>query len=254
MQGMSVSALNNYLDCPWKFFFVNLMRLPEKIDNSNLFGTAIHGALNQYLISLKKGRKLSKKLLLNKFSEEMELLPFSETERERFFERGGKALSGFYDERMTTWNKDIETELEIRGIRINDDLFLNGKIDMVEPVSKDSFAVTDFKTGKPKSRNVIEGNVVGGDGNYKRQLVFYKILLERYRNGFFKMESGIIEFVEPNDSGIYKREIFQVEKKEADELLEQTEKAAEEIVSLSFWDDHCDDRECEYCKLRKFIN
>lgn len=253
-QGFSVSALNNYLKCPWKFFFVNLIRLPEKIENSNLYGSAIHGALNQYLVQLKKGKKVTKELLLEKFIDEMSILPFSENEKDRFIERGREALSGFFDNQMTDWDSDMETELEIKGIRINDDLILNGKIDMIRPVANTKFDVTDFKTGKPKSRNVIEGNVKDGDGNYKRQLVFYKLLLDRYRNGFFKMNSGIIEFVEPTEKGDYRREVFEITEEEEKALLEQTIKAGKEISSLSFWNDTCKDLECEYCKLRKFIN
>ena len=253
-QGLSVSALNNYLECPWNFLFVNLIRLPEEIDNSNLFGSAIHGALNQYLVNLKKGRKVDKKLLIEKFNEEINLLPFSENEKPRYIERGEKALSGFYEHSMKAWDKDMETELEIRGIRINDNLYLNGKLDMVMPSVNNTYDVIDFKTGKPKSRNVIEGNVKGGDGNYKRQLIFYKILLDRFRNGFFKMNTGIIEFVEPNDSGVYKREVFEITNSESEDLLKLIEKSAEEIINLSFWNETCDDRECEYCKLRNFIN
>lgn len=252
-QGLSVSALNNYLECPWKYFFVNLIRLPEKIDNSNLFGSAIHGALNQYLINLKKGRAVTRELLLEKFKEEIEFLPFSENEKPRFIERGKKALSGFYEEQMEEWSKEYETELEIRGIRINDDLYLNGKLDMIVPRENNKFDVVDFKTGKPKSRNVIEGNVKDGNGNYKRQLVFYKILLDRFRNGFYKINQGVIDFVEPSDSGIYKREVFDISEDETKELLSVIEKAADEIVSLKFWNKKCDKKECEHCKLRSFI-
>ncbi len=253
-QGLSVTALNNYLECPWKFFFVNLIRLPEKIDNSNLFGSAVHGAINQYLIQIKKGFHADKKFVLSKFYEEMDALPFSEQEKPRFIERGEKALSGFFDEQMKSWTKEMDTELDIRGIRINEDLYLNGKIDLIAPTNNNKFDVTDFKTGKPKSRNVIEGNVKAGDGNIKRQLVFYKLLLDRYRNGFFKMANGIIEFVEPNESGLYKREVFQISDHEANELLIIIEKCAKEIISLSFWNDNCTDKDCEYCRLCNYLN
>jgi CRISPR/Cas system-associated exonuclease Cas4 (RecB family) len=155
---------------------------------------------------------------------------------------------------MQDWSKDMETELEIRGIRINDDLYLNGKLDMVVPLENNKCDVIDFKTGKPKSRNVIEGNVKDGDGNYKRQLIFYKILLDRFRNGFYKMNRGIIEFVEPNDAGVYKRESFDITKDETDELLKLIEKSASEIIALSFWNEACPKKECEYCRLRKYIN
>ncbi len=252
-QGLSVSALNNYLQCPWKYFFNNLIRVPEKINDAGLFGNAIHGAINQYIIALKKG-KASKKLLIEKFHVSKYLLSITKKELPRFIERGDKALSGFYEERIKYWNKDLESELEIKGIRINDDLFINGKIDMIEPTNKNmNVDVYDFKTGEVKSRNVIEGITKDSDGNYKRQLIFYKLILDKYKNGFYKMQNGVIEFVEPNDNYKYKREIFKIEKEETKDLLNKILEVGDEITNLSFWSQKCDDKKCEYCRLREYI-
>lgn len=252
-QGLSVSALNNYIECPWKYFFNNLLRVPEKIDDAGLFGNAIHDSLNQYIISLKKG-KATKELLLEKFKESKYLKSITVSEVDRFIKRGEESLSGFYEERLKFLDKNIETELEIRGIRINDQVFLNGKIDMIEPLDKNNKVnVYDFKTGGVKSRNVIEGNTKDSKGNYKRQLVFYKLLLDRYRNGVFNMSNGIIEFVEPNESGAYKREIFEITVKESDELLKRIIEVSNNIINLSFWNTKCDDRDCKYCKLSEYL-
>jgi len=252
-QGLSVSALNNYLECPWKFFFVNLIRIPETIDDAGLFGNAVHGALNKYITRLKTV-KPTEKFLLKSFEEELSEQPITENEVLRFKKRGIEALKGFYAERLQNINKDAETEIDIKGIRINETLIINGKIDMIEFLGTSGFCnVTDFKTGHIKSRNEIEGKTKTSDGNYKRQLVFYKILLDKYKNGFYKMENGIIEFVEPNDRKKYVREIFKIEKKEEDELLKMVIKTGDEIVSLAFWDLRCKDKFCEYCKLRSFL-
>ena len=252
-QGLSVSALNNYLQCPWKYFFNNLLRIPEKIENAGLFGNAIHDSLNQYIIALKKG-KASKELLINKFKESRYIFSISNSELPRFIERGEVALNGFYDEKLVHLNNDVESELDIKGIRINEELFLNGKIDMIEILDKNfQVDVYDFKTGGIKSRNEIEGKTKDSSGNYKRQLIFYKILLDRYKNGFYKMQNGIIEFVEPNDNGSYKREIFSITKEEVDELFEKIIEVSLEIMNLSFWNEKCTDKKCKYCKLRGYI-
>ncbi len=253
-QGLSVSALNNYLECPWKFFFNNLLRVPEKIGDAGLFGNAIHDSINQYIIALKKG-KASKEFLLDKFKESKYLLSITPSELDRFIDRGVKALDGFYDKKLINMNNNVETELDIKGIRINDDLFLNGKIDMIEILDKNFNAnIYDFKTGGIKSRNQIEGKTLNSDGNYKRQLVFYKLLLDRYRNGYFKMRSGVIEFVEPNDSDVYKSEAFDITEQEAKDLLKEVESVAQDIINLSFWNSKCDNRDCKYCKLSSYLN
>ncbi len=252
-QGLSVSALNNYLECPWKFFFVNLIRIPEAIQDSGLFGNAIHAALNSYILALKKG-KSSEEFLLKRFNEELTLQPITKENLERFIVRGENALKGYYKEKMKLWNKELESELDIRGIRINDNLILNGKIDMIEPVVNGKVDVYDFKTGKARSRNEIEGLTKGATGNYKRQLVFYKILLDRYKNNLFKMQNGVIEYVEPTENGQFRREIFLINKEEEEGLLKQVTEVGNDIINFSFWDKKCNDKNCEYCKLRKYID
>ncbi|RJQ36041.1 ATP-dependent helicase [Candidatus Microgenomates bacterium] len=251
-QGLSVSALNNYIECPWKFFFLNLLRLPEVISDSGLFGNAVHFALNQYIISLKK-KTANENLLLKFFKEELLRQPIDEKDINSFLERGEKALKGYYKEQIKFWNKDVVSELDIRGVNINNDVVLNGKIDMIEPIGKNLFNVYDFKTGEPKSRDVIEGNTKTSNGNYKRQLIFYKILLDNFKNGFFKMQNGIIEFIEPNEKEIYKHEVFLIAKEETDQLLKQIVDVGNQIINFSFLNTNCDDKECKYCKLRSFM-
>lgn len=69
-QGLSVSALNNFNECPWKYFFNNLIRIPEIIDDAGLFGNAIHFAINKYINSFKNGNT-SKEILLGFFKDEL---------------------------------------------------------------------------------------------------------------------------------------------------------------------------------------
>jgi DNA helicase-2/ATP-dependent DNA helicase PcrA len=47
-QGLSPTAFNNYLQCHWKYFYVNLLRIPEAENKYMIFGTAIHTALKAY--------------------------------------------------------------------------------------------------------------------------------------------------------------------------------------------------------------
>ncbi|MDP3991091.1 MAG: PD-(D/E)XK nuclease family protein, partial [Candidatus Nealsonbacteria bacterium] len=111
----------------------------------------------------------------------------------------------------------------------------------------------DYKTGQPKSRNEIEGLTKISTGDYKRQLVFYNLLLNYYQDGKFKMVAGEINFIEPDGRGNYKKELFDINPEEVAELEKQIKEVAKEILSLSFWDKTCNDSKCEYCKLRKMI-
>jgi hypothetical protein len=112
--------------------------------------------------------------------------------------------------------------------------------------------VVDYKTAKPKSRNDIEGKTSTSDGNYKRQLVFYKLLLNDGKKSF-NMKYGEIDFIEPNERGIYKKERFEIEEKEIEKLKLVIQDMAKSITNLDFIDDVCGDKKCEYCKLGKVL-
>lgn len=45
---MSVTHLNNYLKCPFTFYFQNLLRVPAAKNASISFGSAVHDALDRY--------------------------------------------------------------------------------------------------------------------------------------------------------------------------------------------------------------
>ena len=112
-----------------------------------------------------------------------------------------------------------------------------------------SVNVIDYKTGKPKSRNELLGKTKDADGNYYRQLTFYKLLL-KCTDEARTMHEGIIEFVEPDDKGRIRTEAFEISDSEVDELEQLIRDTAQYITTLSFWNEPCDEAECEWCALR----
>ena len=139
-------------------------------------------------------------------------------------------------------------------MRFSDNVILNGRIDMIELLSADNTVrVHDFKTGKIKSRSQIDGSNEKNRANYFRQLVFYKILLDKHKEGLFKMKEGVIDFVEPDEKGRFRDEVFTVSDKDVKELEELIKSVADQIINLKFWDQKCKDQNCEYCKLRNMV-
>ncbi len=251
-QGLSVTGLNNFLECPWRYFYRNLVVLPEEKSNSLLFGSAIHSAINSYIKALKISSS-NVSFIVREFKRVL-YHDMGETEDfNRFFERGEKSLTFFFDNEAINWTKRAMSELNIRGVKISDKVVLNGKIDMILPLKKNDVTVYDFKTGIPKTRNEIEGETKSADGNYKRQLVFYKILLDQYQQGRFNMTEGVISFIEPDQKGRYHKESFYITKEEVAALKDVILNVSEEIFNLSFWNKFCDDPQCEYCALRKVM-
>lgn len=249
-QGLSVSALNNYLSCPWKYFYRNLIRLPEPMEAHLLFGTAVHEALNFLFKKLREGESVNKKVFLNLFEEKLQPEPFSPEDYKKYLERGREALSGWFDEYSSRWITNTVTEFAIRGIEFDKNIILTGKLDKLEFLSEREVNVVDYKTGKPKTRNQILGKTKEGDAGVWRQLIFYKILLDRFKDGFYEMVSGEIDFIEPKENGSHVKEKFLVTKDDTLMLEDEIRRIAKEILNLEFWDKRCDDKKCEYCKIR----
>lgn len=254
-RGLSVSGLNNYLKCPWRYFFRNLLQIPDVKNISMIFGSAIHEALNRYLIAL-KDRKVDSSYLIEQYNQALFKQPLNEREIGELKKKGEQVLAGYYKEKVSKWRNNLGSEVEIKGIRFDSGIFLNGKIDMIETIDRTGRIVMyDFKTGKPKTRNFIEGKSNNSSGDYKRQLVFYKILLDHFKEGSWKkkVEHGVIEFVEPDEKGKYHSELFEITKNDVVELEKVIRQVAYEIKSLAFWNRRCDDTDCPYCKMRLFL-
>jgi len=255
-QGLSVTALNNYLDCPWNYFYSNLLRLPKAQNKHMMYGTAIHRALRDFFSQL-KDREIPKQNLLDSFEFHLNKEPMTDRDSLEVLEKGRKALSGYYDKYYKTWERNVLTEFKIKGADAGVGVHLNGNLDKIEFLGRENEVnVVDYKTRQPLSRNEIEKR------GYKRQIAFYKLLLDNYENGKYKFTTGELDFIEPIDKarglrptekGEYKKEKFIITDDEITELKETIKKVADEIINLKFWDKKCNEINCQYCKLRDLL-
>lgn len=253
-RGLSATGINNYLSCPWKFVFRNLLLLPDIKQKQQIFGSAVHFALCCYLEDPDRKNK-DERFLIQKYLEFLEKEILTKRDREELKEKGKKILAEYFNAVAKNWEGDLKGEMDIKGVKFSEDIILNGRLDMVETLnSKGDVRVYDFKTGKPKSRNQIEGLTKTSNGDYLRQMVFYKILLDRYHNGKLKMSEGVIEFVEPDSSGSFKRETFIISDEQIKEVEDEISEIASEVINLEFWNKRCEDKDCEYCRLRNYIS
>lgn len=251
-KGLSITALQNFLECPWKWFFRSLLSLPDTKTSNMIFGSAVHLSLNNYLKAVQVG-PVDRKLLITFFSQSLDREFLTEIERERLLKQGEKALNSFYEQIAKNWKKGLIGEAAIKGVKLHG-LSLSGRIDLIEPVGKGGAIIHDFKTGRPKSRRQIDGSSPESKYNYLRQLTFYKLLLDKYKDGQWKADVGVIDFVEPDEKGRIKSEMFEIRNNNIDELVEEIRVVGDQILSLNFWDISCGEKDCQWCKLRRLVD
>jgi DNA helicase-2/ATP-dependent DNA helicase PcrA len=250
-QGLSPTALNNFLQCPWKYFYVNLLRIPEVENKFMLFGTAVHAALRRYAEERAKGTDIAVQGLMDSFWYALERAPLSEAQLTEMKAKGEKALAAWWSARHEAWPQEARAEIPVQAdFELPDKsiLMLRGTLDRIDEAGS-GVNVIDYKTGKPKSRNELMGKTKDADGNYYRQLSFYKLLLARTEDPR-QMKEGIIEFVEPDEKGNIRVEAFEIRDEDVRNLEDTIRTSAESIMNLSFWNEPCDDQKCEWCGLR----
>jgi len=253
-RGFSATSLNNYLRSPWDYMYRNVLRIPETQAVHMQFGTAVHNTLEFVTAHhTKKSALPSSSEIKKKFELELCRLPIATEEYTRLHEKGFAALLAYVEHLKSELPKQTKEELKLRvhletGIPDLPEVILTGKLDRID-ISEDgtAFRVVDYKTGKPKSRNIIEGNTKISDGGYKRQLVFYALLLSLHDDDRYKCQTGVLSFVEPDAKGQIKEEQFTITDEEISALKEEIILSVKDIISGACLLVSCDDAESDYC-------
>ncbi|KKR70678.1 MAG: DNA/RNA helicase, superfamily I [Candidatus Nomurabacteria bacterium GW2011_GWB1_40_7] len=250
-RGLNVSALNNYLNCPKKYLYKNLIRIPDIYSVSMKFGSIVDFALNKFFEKSKKESKiLPKKVLLEEFDKGLNRFNLSEKDEEKFRERGERALSEYYDEYSNEWTDKTETQFHIeRDFELDNKeiLKISGTLDKIEYVGNvfsSNINIIDHKTGKSFSEKTKEQKA-----DYERQLIFYKLLLTNYDKKDFKIKKSILDFVEKNKKGKFEQYSFDVTKEHLEELKKEINTCAEDVLSMEFLKKGCNKKDCEWCQF-----
>ncbi|MDQ3076031.1 MAG: ATP-dependent helicase [bacterium] len=255
---VSVSLLNNFFECPWKWYFRNLLQLPEPKAESLEFGNIVHGAIDNILklntskISDEEVKNIIKKLVLKSgFGDERKQ---KELEHDAF-----KILAEWVENRLSKISKDREPE---KSVSLSDDRFphlnIYGKIDLVEILGKDSVRVTDFKTGTPRKKTEIEKvDEEGRMSDYMRQLSMYSYLLGENSKWKKNVTESQLEFVQAKSE----KEMFygtHIDKEHIALLIRDITDYDNLLKNGNWVDRPCDfksygkqNAECEYCKMAK---
>lgn len=208
---MSVTHLNNYLDViyggPQKFLEHNLLRFPGPKMASGAYGTAMHSTIQMIYLELKKTLGLPEKEKIYSWFEAGLLKErLSRNDFENYLKRGKDALGSFFEAKKETFDARHEIEVDFRnkGVVIGE-AHVTGKIDKIVKIGKSEIAVHDYKTGSAiGSWDTSALNEKRNLYKYKRQMIFYKLLVENSRGyqGKFTVNRGILEFLEPRNGRI----------------------------------------------------
>jgi DNA helicase-2/ATP-dependent DNA helicase PcrA len=256
---VSVSLLNNFYECTWKWYFLNVLQLPTPSAETLEFGIAAHSSINRIL-----------KTTDIPTEQEVETIVKEEVGRGHFRdERARKRTEREVFHIIDRWvknrlpqiklNRKTEESLSVKDARFPH-LKIYGKIDLIENLGareQKEVRVTDFKTGSPRKKSDIEK--LDDDGRMTsnlRQLAMYSYLLRQNQKWGVDARESRLEFLEAKDlaQSFYDRVITQTEIG----LLVKDIEDYDESVKKGTWmgrachyNSYGKNKECEYCKMAK---
>lgn len=253
---MNVTALNNYLKCPLEFYYRNLVRIPSPKNEATEFGSAVHHALQRLFEKMKadpQERFPSRAEMLTDFEWYMRRHReiFTREAFARRMEYGLEVLANYYDKYIGQWNKIVAVERNIRNVIVKG-VPLKGKLDKLEFQGKE-VNVVDYKTGDvDKAREKLappsEKDPNGGD--YWRQAVFYKILVDSYEQKEWKVASTEFDFVEPDKKKEYRKVKIMITPEDTTTVSQQIVQTWHKIQNREFYTG-CGKPDCHWCNFVK---
>ncbi len=253
---MNVTALNNYLKCPLEFYFKNLIRIPSPKNEATEFGSAVHHALEKLFTEM---QQTEPKVFPHKTSFIGHFQWYMKRHRESFtreqfkrrMEYGEMILNDYYDHYIHQFNKVVVVERNIRNVTVHQ-VPLKGKLDKLE-FNGNEVNVVDYKTGDPENaRKKLDrpGEKTPLGGDYWRQAVFYKILVDGYEQKNWKVVSTEFDFIEPNKKKEYKKEKIVITPEDIQIVTQQIETVWKKIQERDFYTG-CGDTGCHWCNFVK---
>lgn len=256
---MNVTALSNYLHCPLEFYYKNLIRIPTGKSEATEFGSAVHHALERLFRKMQESKP-------ERFPPVDEVIAdfnwYMNRHREHFtkeaflrrMEYGDEVLRNYYAGYVNSWNKVVAVERNIRGVVMNG-VPLKGKLDKLEFDGK-NVNVVDYKTGDidkaiPKLKQPHEKDPNGGD--YWRQAVFYKILVDNYEQKEWRVISTEFDFIEPDKKKEYRKIKIVITPQDIETVKQQISTVWEKIQNRDFYTG-CGKADCHWCSFIKDNN
>ncbi len=245
---LSPSRLNDYLNCPRKFFYVKVLGIDvEEADwDAANYGSVIHELLENAVKTAKQtGKYPNLEDIMTNFSKGLDNKRFTtSTMKEKYEKLGAKTIGNYYPYFSQIPIERVEDiEYSFSGITDCGNP-ITGKIDRIEKNSDGTYELYDYKTGTPVSEKQVD--IGGTKEGYYNQLCFYKYAFEKF-SGKKVSKTGLI-YVENHAKTVYKT-LDEDDVKHVEELIKET---FMKIKNLEFTPQRStNDEKCKFCAYKQ---
>jgi DNA helicase II / ATP-dependent DNA helicase PcrA len=188
---LSYYQIDDFLTCPLKYKYVNILRVPIMEHHTVIYGRAMHEAVSQYLLHKLNGSKFTIDELLECFEANFDPQGFLDAaHQEERFRIGREALVKFYkdEEKRSCATKFIEKDFSF----VIGDNKISGRFDRID-MEEGGAVIMDFKTSEIKTQKDADKRV-----KENKQLALYGLAYQHIFGvlpiavELYFLESGII--------------------------------------------------------------
>lgn len=142
----SYSQIDDYRDCPWKYRYKYVLKIPAPPTPPTSFGISLHETLREFELRQMHGEKVSLPQFLKIYRDHFLSEGYRDRkEKEAYLKRGQKLLTDFYrrDQKklLPAWAVEKGFEIKIGGKTVR------GRIDRIGKDDQGRFELIDFKGG-----------------------------------------------------------------------------------------------------------
>ncbi len=229
---LSHSSLSMFGECPqkWKFKYVD--RIPEKPRHFFSFGSSVHTAL-EFFYGVKALPAPTLEEVLEHYKQNWMSQGYKDPGQEaEYFEQGRQIITSFYHKHIGDYALPYFVEYNF-NFKV-DGVPVTGKVDRIDKLADGTLSVVDYKTGKALAAERVKGDA---------QLTMYQMACEELlgakvsRLSFYHLPSLKEQAVERHEPTL------------VDKLRRKIVATAESIVQEKF-DPTPDEQKCRWCDYK----
>jgi len=154
----SYTRIETFDICPLKYKYQFILKLPVAYSASLSFGTSIHKTLQIFYQNFRKNKTISEKELIDIYHKNWIPLGYaSSLQQQKNKLSGEKILRNFFQKFHHQSINILDLEKPFK-IKIDNNLYLIGKIDRIDKINNQEIEIIDYKTGKKPEEKELKNN------------------------------------------------------------------------------------------------
>jgi DNA helicase-2/ATP-dependent DNA helicase PcrA len=220
MLSLSYYQIDDYLTCPLKYRYVNILRVPIMEHHTVIYGRAMHEAVCKFFQQRLSGKEMHLAALLDTFASNFDPQGFlAEAHQEQRFRIGKEALTKFYHAEQEKRSQPLYVEKDFSFILENNKI--SGRFDRLDQ-EKEGVVIIDFKTSEITTQKKADEKA-----KENKQLALYALAC---KNVFGKLPArGELHFLESGLVGTKG-----IEEDDLQEIIADVRKVSSGIRQLDF--------------------